>query len=201
MIAHLSGKLLVKTPPQLVIDVHGVGYEVEASMSTCCAIGEVGDEVSLHTYFVVREDAQLLYGFHQMAEKQAFCSLIKMSGVGPKLALAILSSLELAHFVQCVESGDSATLVKIPGVGKKMSERLVVEMRDRVKDWPVSATENSRPVMNAATQLHQMQQEAMSALVALGYKPQQASKALSTLDVSADKTVEGLIKQALKVLV
>ena len=133
MISRLRGRLLEKSLPAVVLDVQGVGYEVEVPMSTLYGLPALGEECTLLTQMIVREDAQLLYGFAASEERQLFRALIKVSGVGPKLALSILSSMSVTDFVATVQADDSALLTKIPGVGKKTAERLVVEMRDRVK--------------------------------------------------------------------
>jgi len=175
VIGRLRGTLLEKQAPRLLLDVNGVCYEIDAPMTTFYDLPEVGSALILHTHFVVREDAQLLYGFLRQSDRGLFRTLIKISGVGPKLALAILSGMSADEFVGCVQSGDSAALTRVPGVGKKTAERLVVEMRDRVKDWqgvslsPDAVTQAREPAADAL-------KDAVSALVALGYKPQEASR-------------------------
>lgn len=167
MIGQLRGTLAEKKPPFLVIDVGGVGYEVQASMTTIYALPAVGDKVFLYTHMVVREDAQLLYGFATERERVVFRELIKISGVGPKLALAILSGMDVVTFIQCINDRDSSRLVKLPGVGKKTAERLIIEMKDNsFSDIIFSNTNNAAE--NSA------QQDATSALIALGYKPHDA---------------------------
>lgn len=201
MIGRLVGKLLHKQAPDLLLDVNGVGYEVQAPMSTFYKLPETGGAVSLHTHMVVREDAQLLYGFIDERDRQLFRTLIKVNGVGPKLALTILSGIEVGQFVACVHNDDTASLVKLPGVGRKTAERLLVEMRDRLKDWApdeMETTASPQPVASAAKQLLQ---DAESALVALGYKPTEAARAISAVyDESMDSSEE-LIRQALKAMV
>ena len=135
MIGRLRGVIVGKTPPELLLDVNGVGYEVQSPMSTFYVLPDVGQEITIHTHFVVREDAQLLFGFMAESERSLFRTLIKVNGVGPKLALTILSGIEAEQFVYCVQNNDSAALVKLPGVGKKTAERLLVEMRDKFDDW------------------------------------------------------------------
>ena len=135
MIGRIRGTILEKQAPQLLIDVQGIGYEVQVSLNTFFDLPNINEPVSLHTHFVVREDVQLLYGFGDDSERQLFRELIRISGVGPKLALAILSGMSAPEFVSCVQNNDSATLVRLPGVGKKTAERLLVEMRDRLDNW------------------------------------------------------------------
>jgi Holliday junction DNA helicase RuvA len=181
-----------------VIDVHGVGYEVLAPISTFYELPELNQEVSLLTYLSVREDAQILYGFIREAEREWFRSLIRVNGVGPKLALSILSTMELTTFVQCVHQNDTARLIRIPGVGKKTAERLVVEMRDRLENWRTS-TSSSPPASSASlTQdLISPVDDAISALIALGYKPQEASRWVHAV-AEEGLTSEVLIRRALQ---
>ena len=140
MIGRLQGTVIDKQAPDLLLDVQGVGYEVLVSLSTFFAVPEVGQSVTLHTHFVVRDDAQLLFGFSELGERTLFRHLIKVNGVGPKMALAILSGMSASEFALCVHNNDVATLVKLPGVGKKTAERLVIEMRDRVGDIEAGAS-------------------------------------------------------------
>ena len=198
MIGFLRGKIISKTPPQLVIDVQGVGYEVEASMNTFYKLPEHAQEIMLHTHTVVREDAHLLFGFYELQERTLFRTLIKVNGVGPKLALTILSSIDPDSFVQCVANNDAASLTKIPGIGKKTAERLLVEMRDRLEDWQTSTdvpTSASDPIIVRK----KVTQDAISALVALGYKPVEASRAINQIETEG-KTSEQLIRDALKAI-
>lgn len=200
MIGYLSGKIIEKKPPQLIIDVQGVGYEVEASMTTFYKLPEEGQAIQLFTHFVTREDAQLLYGFHDKRERALFRALIKVNGVGPKLALTILSSIDPDTFVHCVTQDDAATLVKLPGIGKKTAERLIVEMRDRLSDWHVDEASMAPEGKAANTEIlvrKKATQDAISALVSLGYKPQEASRAISAFDED-DLSSEDLIRLALK---
>jgi len=201
MIGRLKGIIIEKQAPALLIDVGGVGYEVEAPMTTFYRIPEIGKEVVLHTHFVVREDAQLLYGFFEKDERELFRLLIKVNGVGPKMALAILSGMEGAEFVRCVQDHDTNTLVKLPGVGKKTAERLVIEMQDRVKAFTHLApmpelAATSRPERSLRAEID----DAESALIALGYKPAEAAKAIAALDTEGLKSEE-IIRQALKRMV
>ena len=135
MIGRLRGTLIEKMSPEILIECHGVGYEVTMPMTSIYALPELNQQATLYTHFVVREDAQLLYGFANKVERKLFRLLIKVNGVGPKLALAILSGMSADQFVSCVVHDDLSTIVKIPGVGKKTAERLLIEMRDRLKDW------------------------------------------------------------------
>jgi Holliday junction DNA helicase RuvA len=201
MIGRLSGILIQKQPPQLMIDIHGVGYEVQAPMSTFYQLPELDQPVVLLTHMVVREDAQLLYGFHSESERLLFKSLIKVNGVGPKLALTILSGISADEFVQVVKNNDESGLVRLPGIGKKTAQRLIVEMRDRLDDWkaPDSSVEMDKTTTTPDNLLTEQDiiKEAVSALIALGYKPVEASKMISKLE-PAGETSESLIKQALK---
>ncbi len=197
MIGRLRGIIIEKKPPQLLIDVNGVGYEVEAPMSTFYRLPEAGKEVLLHTHFVVREDAQLLYGFFTQQERALFRAVIKVNGVGPRLGLAILSSIEPDSFVQCVMDDDTATLVRVPGIGKKTAERLIIEMRDRLADWQQTDSSGKKVATINLSEQRSAMQEAISALVALGYKPPEASRALARVD-SEGVSSEELIRIALK---
>jgi Holliday junction DNA helicase RuvA len=200
MIGRIQGILLAKQATELLVDVSGVGYEIQAPMSTIYNLPELGKSVVLHTHFVVREDAQLLYGFSDLSERSMFRALIKVNGVGPKLALTILSGIEPNDFVRCVRDGDTVTLVRLPGVGKKTAERLLVEMKDRLKDWQVDSggvDAGGEHVTSPSSILA----EAESALVALGYKPQEASKAISAINNSEIDSSEQLIRLALKNMV
>lgn len=207
MIGYLRGRILEKQPPWLLMDVNGVGYEVEASMNTFYGLPEIGAETGLHTHFVVREDAQLLFGFVDAQEKLLFRSLIKVNGVGPKLALSILSGISADAFIRTVHQEDTSALVKIPGVGKKTAERLIVEMKDRLAllELPtlteLELSSGNLPASAPAATDHRA--EAESALVALGYKPQQATKAIEKAaeTLGADAVTEVLIRQALKTMV
>lgn len=206
MIGRLRGILIEKQPPELLIEVSGIGYEVQMPMSCFYELPELGEEAIVYTHFVVREDAQLLYGFNTVKERALFREVIKANGVGPKLGLAILSGMTAAQFVACVEREDVSTLVKLPGVGKKTAERLVVEMKDRLKGW--SGGDLFTPATDAApidvSPLEQSSQsaedEAVSALIALGYKPQQASKVVSQV-AKEGMSSEAVIRDALKSMV
>jgi len=198
MIGRISGTLLEKQAPDLLVDVGGIGYELQGSLNTFFDLPEPGARVVLHTHFVVREDAQQLFGFASLSERALFRSLIRVSGVGPRLALAILSGMTATDFIRCVQNSDTATLVRLPGVGKKTADRLLVEMRDRIEGWEVPAAA-SIPGKSASSQQHAIQ-EAESALVSLGYKPQEAARMVSAvvLDDSVAGGSQAIIRDALK---
>lgn len=199
MIGRLHGTLLAKRAPVLLLDVQGVGYEIEAPMTTFYELPAVGATVTLHTHLVVRDDAHLLYGFATEAERSLFRSLLKVSGVGAKLALTILSGISVDGFVRCVQNNDSASLTRLPGIGKKTAERLVLEMRDRLADWhaPPTVTLGKTTVAGGTAA---PVADAISALVALGYKPQEASRMVHALEV-ADLGSEQIIRRALQSVV
>jgi len=193
MIGFLRGRLAAKHPPQLIVDVGGVGYEVEAPMSTFYGLPGVGVEVQLHTHLVVREDAHVLFGFGTERERSLFRELIKVSGVGPRIALAILSGITVDEFHRCVEAQDVASLVRVPGIGRKTAERLVIEMRDRLKGLAGPAfVPGSGPASGGGAEA-----EAFAALVALGYKPPEVTRLLQKVDASVT-TTEELIRHALR---
>jgi holliday junction DNA helicase RuvA len=197
MIGRLKGTLLEKKPPYLLVEVQGVGYEVQTSMQTFYRLPEINESLALYTHFSVREDAQQLYGFFDERERVLFRTLIKVNGVGPKLALTILSSIDPDAFVQCVIDQDNARLTAVPGVGKKTADRLIIEMRDKLTDWD-SGTASDFKVFNVQSSMPRKKlQDAISALVTLGYRPQEASKALNQLDPEIN-TVEEMIRAALK---
>jgi holliday junction DNA helicase RuvA len=197
MIGFLRGKLIAKQPPQLVMDVGGVGYELDAPMSTFYTLPAVGSELSLFTHLVVREDAHILFGFGSDRERRMFRELLKVSGVGPKLALGLLSGISVDSFLLCIEAGDADTLVKVPGVGRKTAERLIVEMRDRVKAFGEIAFAVAAGVSPGQVSSNGAQAEAFAALVALGYKPVEITRLLKSVDASVT-TTEELIRHALK---
>ncbi|MGB0360232.1 MAG: Holliday junction branch migration protein RuvA [Endozoicomonas sp.] len=205
MIGRIHGILLEKKAPHLLIDVSGVGYEIEAPMSVFYRLPEIGDEVIIYTHFVVREDAQLLYGFSNDRERELFRTLIKVNGVGPKLGLTLLSGIEASDFIRCVHDSDSSTLVKLPGVGKKTAERLIVELKDKLSKWNTTSIEfdglSGTPLGEAIKhQDTEVEQEAVSALVALGYKAQEANKVVGRIKVEGLSSEE-LIRQALKSMI
>jgi len=197
VIGRLQGKLIQKQPPQLLIDVQGVGYEVDAPMSTFYQLPETGQSVTLHTHMVVREDAQLLYGFASEAERSLFRNLIKINGVGPKLALTILSGISTDDFVRCVHDNNAAALVSLPGIGKKTAERLIVELRDRLKDEQSYSGGPAAAGGVATGSLNSPVGDAVSALIALGYKPQDASKMVRAVNVDGMDT-ENIIRLSLQ---
>lgn len=180
MIGRLTGRLVEKQPPHLLIDVQGVGYELLAPMTTFYQLPALGETLSLYTHLSISEAAHQLFGFASSADRSFFRLLIKVTGVGPKMALAILSAMEAQECAQCLLQNNLVALVRIPGVGKKTAERLVIEMRDRLKDWgpQVSASAHSAHDVPASQVLNAMVAEAESALVALGYKPAEAAKAI-----------------------
>jgi Holliday junction DNA helicase RuvA len=204
VIGRLRGILIEKQPPELLIEVSGVGYEVQMPMSCFYDLPEIGQEAIIYTHFVVREDAQLLYGFNTVRERALFREVIKANGVGPKLGLGILSGMTASQFVSCVEHEDISTLVKLPGVGKKTAERLVVEMKDRLKGWGAgdlfTPATDQMPNNSHLSQDDSAVDEAVSALLALGYKPQIASKVISQI-AKPDMTSESLIREALRAMV
>lgn len=200
MIGRLRGEIVEKQAPDLLIDVNGVGYEVQAPLSSFIAIGKIGEAVTLYTHLAVREDAHQLYAFSDKAQRTMFRTLIKVSGVGPKLALGILSSMDADTFARCIQQQEVTALTKLPGVGKKTAERLIVEMQDRLKEWQTPA-----PLWAAVDQAEQATHndklaEAESALVALGYKPQEASKMLAKVADNVESSEE-MIRLALKSMV
>ena len=194
MIGSLSGKLAFKQPPRLMLDVNGVGYEIEAPMSTFYHLPEVGGTVKLLTHLTVREDAHILYGFATPDERRLFRSLIKVSGVGGRVALAILSGISVDGFVRCVEEKDAVALTRVPGIGKKTSERLIVEMRDKISLHERPPGENRPTVATDAAG------EAYDALLALGYRSTEATRMLKSVETT-DRSAEDIIRDALKAMV
>ena len=197
MIGFLRGILVYKAPPFLVLDVQGVGYEVEAPMTTFYDLPAINQEIKLHTHLVVREDAHILFGFSNEPDRALFRTLIKVNGVGPKLALTILSGQSAEEFHRCIHDNDTLALVRLPGVGKKTAERLVVEMRDKLPELDGLATAGTDKTGTTKPSVGNPKQEAVSALCSLGYKPLDASKMVQ--NVSAEgKTCEDIIRQALQ---
>lgn len=188
MIGRLHGKLLEKHPPMVLVDVNGVGYEVDVPMSTFYNLPPIGEMVTLLTHFVVREDAQLLYGFATAEERQTFRQLLKITGVGAKMALAVLSGLSAQELATAVMSGDAVRLTKVPGIGKKTAERLLLELRGKL-DLPGAVV---------ALQPDDRKQDVTNALLALGYNPKEAELAVKQLP--ADLEVADAIRQSLKLL-
>ncbi len=203
MIGRLRGTLAQKQPPLLLVDVNGIGYEVEAPMSTFYQLPALGETVVLHTHLVVREDAHLLFGFASESERRLFRTLIKVNGVGAKLALTILSGISADEFARSVQDNDTAALVRLPGVGKKTAERLIVEMRDRLADWEGPAVlPGVAPAQAAVTPAADEVRDAISALIALGYKPPEASRLVSKVEtegLSSEEIIRAALKLQLKV--
>ena len=192
MIGSLRGRLAHKRPPQIVLECGGVGYEIETPMSTFLELPETGSEVFLHTHLVVREDAHTLFGFATVEEKALFRSLLRVSGVGAKMGLAILSGMTVGDFQRCVGYEDSAMLVKIPGVGKKTAERLIIEMRDRI-----DVTSAELAVGKSRVTRSDPKSEAFDALISLGYRANEVNRLLGRLDI-AEKSAEDIIRLALR---
>jgi Holliday junction DNA helicase RuvA len=193
MIGRLRGTLIKKEPPALLVDVGGVGYELEAPMTTFYDLPPAGETVTLFTHLVVREDAHLLFGFVRESQRRLFRNLLKVNGVGPRVALAVLSGLADAEFVRAVQGNDIERLTRVPGIGKKTAERLIIEMRDKLagelpSEAPATASAASDPVS-----------EAVTALIALGYKPNEASRMVRAVS-SAGLGTEDIIRQALKAM-
>jgi len=203
MIGRLRGEILVKRPPRLLIDVGGVGYELEAPMSTFYELPSVGETVTLVTHLAVREDAHVLYGFARERERDLFRTLLKVTGVGAKMGLAILSGMDAARFVQCVEQEDVHALTRLPGIGAKTAQRLVMEMRDRLDGlgagFAVAAAGVGFPsgIVSVSGGANDALTDAVSALVALGYKPAEANRMARAVDDGA-KTSEEIIRSALR---
>jgi Holliday junction DNA helicase RuvA len=196
VIGFLKGRLAVKQPPMLMVDVNGVGYEMEAPMSTFYGLPAAGEPVALFTHLVVREDAHILYAFGTDGERRLFRGLLKVSGVGPKIALGILSGASVEDFLRTVEAEDVVMLTRIPGIGRKTAERVIIEMRDSVKKLSMPAAGSPKGTDSAAS----AQSEAFSALIALGYKPPEVVRLLKSVDGEDLATTE-IIRRALKAAV
>lgn len=203
MIGRIRGVLAAKRPPDILVEVGGVGYELQVPMTTLFRLPEVGQEVALVTHFVVREDAQLLYGFFDEDDRSLFRQLIRVNGVGPKLALTILSGMDSTSFARCVQRDDISSLVALPGVGKKTAERLLVEMRDKLQDWFArsAAAEQGEALTAPLAAPVDIVADAEGALVALGYKPQEASRMVAAVNDNDVTNSEELIRRALKAVV
>lgn len=193
MIGAISGQLVHKHPPFLLVDVGGVGYELEAPMTTFYALPDAGRAVSLFVHHLVREDAQLLFGFSDRPQRDLFRSLLKVNGVGPRVALAILSTLSAGQFTACIQHSDVATLTRVPGIGAKTAERMILDMRDRVS----APGERDDPAHPATPQ--SPAQDAVSALLALGYKAAEAAKAVRAVEAKSGER-DDLIRNALQYL-
>lgn len=199
MIGSIRGTLLDKRAPLIEVDVGGVGYELLSPLSTIFQLPESGAAVRLYTHLAVREDAHTLYGFASRRERDLFRELVKVNGVGPKLALAILSGIDADDLVRLVRDGDSAALVRLPGVGKKTAERVLIDMRDRLGAWQIDGAALAPAA--AATPRNALLAEAEAALVALGYKPQEASRAIAAVNDDGIGSSEELIRLALRGMV
>ena len=200
MIGSIRGRLIQKQAPDIVIEAAGVGYEIQVPMTTLFQLPAVGEETFLLTHFVVRDDAKLLYGFIDPTDRLLFRQLIKVSGVGPKLALAILSGMDAVAFARCIERNDLATLVALPGVGKKTAERLIVEMRDRLGDWlaTLAPSAGNATVRGVVARPQDPAADAESALVSLGYKPPEAARMIQSVRTEDEQDSETLIRLALR---
>ncbi len=208
MIGRIKGTLIDKTPPEVLVDVNGVGYEIQLPMTSFYQLPNIGEVATIYTHFIVREDAQLLFGFSDTSERALFRELIKANGVGPKLACTILSGMSAQDFVQCVIHEDISNLVKLPGVGKKTAERLVVELKDKLEklsrsdvhfDSTTPNLPNSQIQRPALRGDAHAKNEALSALLALGYKPMQAEKVIKQVYV-AGMTSEQAIRESLRTM-
>jgi len=197
MIGRIRGTLILRQAPLILVDVGGVGYELQVPMTTLFQLPAVGETVCLVTHHAVREDAQTLYGFAAERDRELFRHLIRVTGVGPKLALAILSGMDAQRFAQAVQGGDLSALVALPGVGKKTAERLLVEMRDRLAPW-LQELQAEGPLPAAAKPEEDIGAEAEAALVALGYKPAEAARMISAVQDDCIDSSETLIRLALK---
>lgn len=196
MIGRLRGILLEVKPPEILIEVQGVAYELKAPLSTCYKLPEIGTEIIVLTHLSVREDAHTLFGFADKHERSLFRSLIKVNGIGPKLALAILSSIDSHDFVRAIQENDLTRLVRLPGIGKKTAERLLIEMADKLDEWETQVAEQMSLGDNNGKQVVD---EAQAALVSLGFKPQEASKVLKQIPLEG-LTAEAILRKALQAL-
>ena len=199
MIGQIKGRLIEKNAPEILVEVDGITYEILVPMSTLYQLPDLGRMVHLHTHFLVREDAQILYGFFDAESKRMFRSLVRVNGVGPKLALGILSGMSVDDFVQTVKSNDSDSMVKMPGIGKKTAERLIIEMRDKLSEWDSTDPTSGFNGAPRSTFI----KDAEIAMVSLGYKPQQAARAISQVlnDNPEIDDSEELIRFSLKSMV
>lgn len=207
MIGRLRGILVEKRPPDLLVDVNGVFYEVQVPMTSIYRLPDVDNEILLHTHFAISETAQQLFGFADKRDRELFRTLIRVNGVGPKMGLAILSGMEADDIVRCVRDDDSAALVKVPGVGKKTAERLIIELRDRLKAWEhqglpaAGKSDGPRAADSTPMQTQSVVAEAESALIALGYKPAEAARVVMTTQKEHQlERCEDLIRMALRSL-
>lgn len=199
MINRLRGQLVEKQPPRLLVEVfNALTYEVYAPMPTFYHLPEVGQEVLLYIHFIVREDSHTLYGFFDPQERALFIQLLKVNGIGPKVALGILSKIETMEFITCIEQHNIVALQQIPGIGKKTAERLVIEMRDHLSQWQDSTGQFSQ-INTLTSPAQRLQQDAIAALMALGYKTQEATRAVQKIQRD-NFSVEELIRSALRVM-
>ena len=196
MIGRLRGQLIVKQPPRLLVDVQGVGYELDAPMSTFYQLPECGEEITLYTHLAIRDDAHALYGFYHPSDRELFRTLLKVNGVGAKMGLAILSGMDAAGFKRCIELGDIDALIKLPGVGRKTAERLVIELRDRLAS-DQSIADIAAIANDATSTVRSHVDEAITALTALGYKGPEALRMVKSVSENASNC-EDLIRLALK---
>jgi len=197
MIGQIRGIILEKQPPQLLIDVHGIAYEIDAPMGTFYQLPDIGKETRLYTHLIVREDAHHLYGFYTHDERFLFRTLLRVNGVGPRLALTILSSVSPDEFVRSVLNNDTQSLVRLPGVGKKTAERLVIEMRDKLSSFHPNILNDAASLHPVKSERHHILQDAIAALVTLGYKPSDANRTVTKVD-DGKVSSEGLIRLALR---
>lgn len=201
MIGRIRGILLEKKPAQVIVDCMGLGYEIDIPLSTFLNLPDPGQELTLHTHFVVREDAHSLFGFVSRLDRDLFRMLIKVNGVGPKLAVGILSGLDAAQFIRSVQARDTSALVKLPGVGKKTAERLLIEMTDRISQlegqFELTKASGTQETVSQMSLANDPREEAEAALIALGYKPQEAARAISRI-AEEGMTNEQLIRMALR---
>ncbi|WWO99273.1 MAG: Holliday junction branch migration protein RuvA [Candidatus Dasytiphilus stammeri] len=206
MIGRIRGMIIEKNPPQILIEVNGISYEVNMPMTCFYLLPKINSEVIIFTHFLVREDAQLLFGFNHKQERTLFRKLIKVTGVGPKLALSILSSMSSQQFISAISNNEINTLIKLPGVGKKTAERLVIEMKDGLSNIQSNFFTSNKlspgttfPLAANNLLISKAQIEATSALIALGYKPQEATKMIRNIKNNIDADCETLIREALRV--
>ena len=200
MIGRLTGLLAAKRAPQILVDCNGVGYEADVSMTTYYQLPEVGETVSVWTHLQIKDDAHSLIGFTTELERKLFRQLIRVNGVGPKMALTILSGINNQEFAQCITQNDVATLTRLPGVGKKTAERLIIEMRDKVDEFAAAGSLTSSDVLPVPGSAHSFKNEAIEALQALGYKPLDAEKMVKKVEQAGDDidSASSLIRKALQ---
>ncbi len=198
MIGRLTGVLIEKQQPKFILDVQGVGYEVECPLSTFYRLPELGQTVMVLTQFIVREDSQVLFGFLTRAEQSLFRHLVKVNGVGPRLALTILSGVTPVHFQALIQTGDTSALMRIPGVGKKTAERLLIEMRDRLADAPIESSDVVGFTATFSSPEGEIVREALSALISLGYKPPEAGRMVQAIEDKSGLNSGELVRRVLQ---